>query len=114
MKNGELEDAFIFRFGVEVQIRGITGNIYVDGVVSTDVYAAGSLLADALDFDLLFGDGDLEVLRPSEDGVADVVFRLGAICAELGLVLDRVLELVVSEIRWNDLGGDVNAHSENA
>ena len=58
-------------------------------------------------FDLVFRNGNFQLLRPPEDGIPNYVVGLDTIRAQPGFGIDGVLELVVGEVRWDDFRADV-------
>ena len=67
-----------------------------------------ALIAASLDFDVIFRDGNFEVLCFLENGVANVLFGLGAVGAHLRFRLDRILKLIIREVRRDQSGAEVD------
>src|SRR5947199_9189811 len=67
-----------------------------------------ALIAASLDFDVIFRDGNFEVLCFLENGVANFLFGLGAVGAHLRFRLDRILKLIIREVRRDQSGAEVD------
>jgi hypothetical protein len=97
---------------MEFQVDRAHGQVHVDRVISRD----GHLCAIARDVDLVGSEGNVVFLRRLKNPLPDVIFRDRSVNAgETSRGLDRVLELVVVEIRRqhhyqhvNDGGGKKN------
>src|SRR6185437_5547600 len=99
---------------VELQVEGIARQIQVNRVIRRNRQRPAAGPADALHRDLLLFHRYFEVLRLSEDAVANLVFILVAVGLQYRLRLDSVLELVIGEERRHDLDSDVYSEADGS
>lgn len=94
---------------MELQVGRVTGQFERNAVLAVNGDSAGAdPAARPRDMDLLVRQLDIVTVGLLDNGRANVLFRARGVGGLQGFGLDRILELVVREIRWDDF----NAHQD--
>src|SRR5579871_3750573 len=96
--------------GVKMQVGGISGDVQMDDIRHFNAYRSTAVVAIAMDFDVIAGDGKVELSGLLEHGLANGIFALHVIGAEERFSLNSVSKLVVFVIGRDQLNAQEERH----
>src|SRR5216683_2774503 len=108
-----LKYAVVLGRGIKMQIQRVTRQVHVYYIGGANADTASGYHSLPVYLDRVFSDGNFKILRSVKDGSTDVALSLVGVSLERRLVLDRILELVVSHVHGNDFSANVNQRCDN-
>src|SRR5690242_14406095 len=105
MPIASLEHAMVLRGCVEVEVHGISRQVHMYDIGSFNDERSVVLRPETAHFNIVLGQGNIEVLRLPEDGLANVRLAPDRVSVVSGFVLEPIIKLVVVEIGGNELHG---------